>query len=123
MSKQAVYGQIAEYKEQLDEAQSRIEAEQQDAASKQAELEQLQAASASADAEHTTVLEALQRQLREQEAASRVSEVNECLNLFACPLYELSWTFSWAQQHMAAAGTANVTTMPFGKYTALHAGF
>ena len=70
---QAVYGQIAGYKEQLDEAQGKLEAAQQEVFSKQAELEEQTAASTSAKSESDVAIAALQQQLNEHMQTSQSS--------------------------------------------------
>lgn len=77
MHLQAVYGQIADYKMQLDEAGSKLEAAEQAASSRQDELEgQLEQQQAALKAAHTgkdSAVAELQQQLQEQAAAHDVS--------------------------------------------------
>ncbi len=85
MMLQAIYAQIADYKEQIDEAQGKLEAAEQAALDKQAELEaqlqEQQAASATSKSEHDATTRALQQQLDDYHTASNVG----CLSILASP--------------------------------------
>ena len=71
-----MYGQIADYKVQLDEAGAKLEAAEQAASSRQAELEgqveQHQAASDAAQTQHDGAVAELQQQMQEEAAAHEV---------------------------------------------------